>query len=38
MKHKHTLTKSKAGLLVIDMQEKFAPVIPDFDACVTNAT
>jgi nicotinamidase-related amidase len=38
MKHKHTLTKNKTGLLVIDMQEKFAPVIPDFDACVTNAT
>jgi nicotinamidase-related amidase len=36
MKHKHTLTKSKTGLLVIDMQEKFAPVITDFEACVTN--
>jgi nicotinamidase-related amidase len=38
MKHKHTLTKNKTGLLVIDMQEKFAPVIPDFEACVTNTT
>jgi nicotinamidase-related amidase len=38
MKHKHTLTKSKTALLVIDVQEKFAPVIPDFDSMVTNVT
>jgi nicotinamidase-related amidase len=38
MKHKHTLTKSKTALLVIDMQEKFAPAIPDFDNLVTNVT
>jgi nicotinamidase-related amidase len=38
MKHKHTLTKSKTALLVIDVQDKFAPVIPDFDNLVTNAT
>jgi nicotinamidase-related amidase len=38
MKHKHTLTKSKTALLVIDVQDKFAPVIPDFDNLVTNVT
>jgi nicotinamidase-related amidase len=38
MKHKHTLTKSKTALLVIDVQDKFAPVIPEFDNLVTNVT
>jgi nicotinamidase-related amidase len=38
MKHKHTLTRSKTALLVIDVQEKFSPVIPDFDGMVTNIT
>jgi nicotinamidase-related amidase len=38
MKHKHTLTKSKTALLVIDVQDKFAPAIPDFDNLVTNVT
>jgi nicotinamidase-related amidase len=36
MKHKHTLTKNNTALLVIDVQDKFAPVIPDFDYLVTN--
>jgi nicotinamidase-related amidase len=38
MKHKDTLTKSKTALLVIDVQDKFAPVIPEFDNLVTNVT
>ena len=38
MKHKHTLTRSKTALLVIDVQDKFAPVIQGFDDLVTNAT
>jgi len=36
MKHKHTLTRSKTALLVIDVQEKFSPVMPDFDGMVAN--
>jgi nicotinamidase-related amidase len=36
MKHPMTLSRIKTGLLIIDMQEKFAPVIPDFDDIVAN--
>ncbi|MBD3344832.1 MAG: isochorismatase family protein [Chitinivibrionales bacterium] len=36
MKHPYTLSKEKTGLLVVDVQEKFAPVIPDFDEMVHN--
>jgi nicotinamidase-related amidase len=36
MKHQNMLSRQKTGLLVIDVQEKFGPVIPGFDALVNN--
>jgi len=36
MNHPSTLSRSKTGLLVIDVQEKFAPVIAGFDDMVEN--
>jgi nicotinamidase-related amidase len=36
MKHQNTVSRQKTGLLVIDVQEKFGPVIPGFDALVNN--
>jgi nicotinamidase-related amidase len=35
-RHPHILTASKSGLIVIDVQEKFVPVIPGIDAIVQN--
>ncbi|MBD3322805.1 MAG: isochorismatase family protein [Chitinivibrionales bacterium] len=36
MKHPHILSKDNTGLLVVDVQEKFAPAIPGFDEMVHN--
>jgi nicotinamidase-related amidase len=36
MNHPHTLTRKKTGLVVIDFQEKFAPVIQGFDEIAQN--
>lgn len=36
MNHPYTLSRTKTGLLVIDVQEKFAPVIAGFDDMVEN--
>jgi nicotinamidase-related amidase len=38
MKHPYTLSRTKTGLLIIDVQEKFGPAIPDFQTLVMNAT
>jgi nicotinamidase-related amidase len=35
-KHPHTLSRMNTGLLIIDVQEKFQPVIPRFDDVVAN--
>ncbi len=36
MKHANTLSKSKTGLIVIDVQDKFGPAIPGFEGLVEN--
>src|SRR6056297_1007014 len=36
MKHPNTLSHTGTGLLIIDMQEKFKPVIADFEQLVEN--
>lgn len=36
MKHPHTLSRQGTGLLILDVQEKFGPVIPGFDSLVNN--
>jgi nicotinamidase-related amidase len=36
VKHPHLLSKRRTGLLIVDAQEKFKPVIPDFDGIVYN--
>jgi nicotinamidase-related amidase len=38
MKHKNILSRKGAGLVIVDMQEKLAPVIPGFDGLVTTTT
>jgi nicotinamidase-related amidase len=38
MKHPNTLSRNKTGLLIIDMQEKFAPAVPRFAAVAQNIT
>ncbi len=35
-RHPFTLTREKTALLVIDMQDKFAPAIPEFDRLTAN--
>lgn len=36
MEHPHIVSRTGTGLLVIDMQEKFAPAVTDFDEIVQN--
>jgi nicotinamidase-related amidase len=36
MRHKNTLSKKGTGLIVVDVQDKFAPAIPGFDGLVAN--
>jgi len=36
MKHPNTLDRASTALVVVDMQEKFAPAIPEFDRTVQN--
>jgi len=36
MRHPHIVPHKECGLLIVDMQEKFKPAIPDFDNIVEN--
>lgn len=37
MKHPHTVARTKTGLIVVDLQEKFRPAIGGFEGIVENA-